>query len=333
MTTPTTPAAPAAPTTIKNGTTPAAPQQPITPPAPAESPELKTWQERATKAEQLAAQKTREEIVNRRKWEGEKKTFAEKLKMADDHAKLMREKDINPTAAAKRLWGDKWHEHLNTVAANGGAPTAESVQLEIERAEERATQREQQRQEQAQQQMREAAQKRVEQQMRAFNANAVEYAKGDGNEYLVQQLGSPERVAGALVARIRGVHDETVQRDPETGEVLKAGRILTFKEAADALEADLVAIAERTADNPKYQEKLRAKLTPGKTPGTVPPVVKSSPVSSQGSQSSQSSSQPRRTLGNDLTGSTPPAPKQQRSEDERLKASLAKYHELAKTKA
>jgi hypothetical protein len=159
-----------------------------------------------------------------------------------------------------------------------------------------------------------------------FNTQAIDFAKENQKDYpLFEQFKSPERIAGALVNRIREIHDSTIQRDPETNEVLRPGRVLSFKEAADSLEADLIAIAEQAAGSPKYQDKLRAKLTPAKTPGTVPHVVKSLPVSSQGSESSQSSSQPRRTLGNDLTGSTPPAPPKHRTEAERTAAALEAY--------
>lgn len=328
-----TPVAPVtAPST--NGVKPAAVTVPATPPATpnaapppdATAAELKTWRDRAEKAEALAAQKTREEIINRRKTDGERKTWGDKLKSADEYERLKREAQVNPRSAATKLWGEKYLEHLNTTAANGNAPTAESVAWELEQRDEKLRREFDERDQKRIEAETQARQRDTEAQMQAFTADAVEYAKTTVADFpIFEQFESPDRIGAAIINRIRAVHDATIRRDPQTNKVIREGRVMTFKEAADALETDLIGIAERAAGNPKYAEKLLAKLTPAKNGGTVP-QVKSSQASSQGSQpSSQPSSQPRRTLGNDLTGSTPGEPPKYRTEEQRQAAALAAY--------
>lgn len=337
MTTPTTPAAPAVTTPPKNGAHPAQPQQPVTPPAGAAPPpdatgaELKQWQERATKAEQLAAQKTREEIINRRKYEGERKTFAEKLKLADEHAQLKKHANIDPERAAKALWGDNWYERLTAIKVNGGAPTADSIALEMETREQALRKEFDERDQKRAQEQQQAEQRALDARVRNFRTELLEQVKAKGAEYplTAQQFKSPEAHADAVFNFIVNEHQRSTQKD-EDGNVVRQGRAMSFDEAAAALEEQLFAIADRAAGNEKYAEKLRAKLTPAKTPATLPPVVKSSPVLQQG-QSSQSSQQARRTLGNDLTGSTPSAPSTYRSEEQRTADALAAYERNKKT--
>lgn len=304
------------------------------PAAPAPS-EVETLRAKLAEAEGREVKEKRERITGQRQWEREKQSFGEKLKLADEYARLKREAGVNPGAAAKALWGEKWHEHLNTVQANGGAPTAESVALEIERAEERATAKAQADQQQRDKAAQEAQQRRLDVQLRAFNAEAVEYAKSSAKDYpLFARWKTPERIADMLVGRIRAEHDATVQRDPETNDVIRPGRVMSFKEAADAVEADMVALAEEAAAHEKYQERVRSKLTPPKSPGNHSPVVAapSSKSESQQSPSSQSSQQGRRSLSNDLTGSTRPDAPENLTDAERMRRALAKYNEALAAK-
>ena len=89
--------------------------------------------ERAAKLEKELALKARETIVERRKWEGEKKGLSEKLKDAEFGARIKKEGQVNRVAIAKEIWGDKWYEALTEAQLSGGAPTAESVALEFEK--------------------------------------------------------------------------------------------------------------------------------------------------------------------------------------------------------
>lgn len=336
MTTPITPTAAVPANGVKPATaaTPAVPAATpaAAPPPDATAAELKQWRERAEKAEQTAAQKTREEIINRRKYEGERKTFAEKLKLADEHAQLLKHAGINPAAVAKKLWGDQWYEKLTAINVNGGAPTADSIALEMETREQALRKEFDERDQKRVQAQQQAEQRALDARVRNFKGELLEAVKAKGAEFplTAQQFKTPEQHAEAVFNFIVNEHARTTQKDPETGEVLRQGRAMSFDEAAAALEEQLYGIAERAAADPKYVEKLRAKLTPPKTPGTVPSVVKSSPVLQQG-QSSQSSQQARRTLGNDLTGSTPPAPSTYRSEEQRTADALAAYERTKKT--
>lgn len=329
MTTNTTPAAPTTPAPT-NGVKPQTPTAPTTPPPASATPppdataaELKQWQERAKKAESERDLAKREEVVNRRKWDSEKKTFGEKLKEADEYSQLKKHAGVNPAAVAKKLWGDQWYEKLTAINVNGGAPTADSIAFELEQREQKLRQEFADKEAEREKAAQAREQQALDARLRAFNAQAVEYAKDAVKEFeALEQLGTPESIGAALVAHVRHVHDSTIQRDPDTGAVVKPGRVVTLKEAAEAIENHLLGLAEKVAEKPKYQEKLRAKLTPAKTPASTSPVVKSSQASSQGSQSL---SQPRRTLGNDLTGSTPPAPSKYRTEEQRTADALAAY--------
>lgn len=315
--TPTTPAAP-----VKNGAAPATPQQPIAP-QPQTPDELATTKAELAKYRDELGKKTREGIAERRKHEAQSKTWGERLKRADEYDQIQKHASVNPEAVAKKLWGDTWFDKLMAVKANGGAPTADSIAFEMEQREQ-ALRKEFDEREQKQNAARsEAEQKANVAQLRAFNSRALDFAKESAKDYpIFDQFKSNERIAGAIVARIREVHDATVQRDSETGEYLGPGRMLTFKEAAEAIETDLIAIANSAAAHEKYQQKLREKLTPAKLPANNSPVVKSTAVPGSSSTSQQ---QPRRTLSNDLTGSTPGEPPKHRSEEERIKAALAAY--------
>lgn len=322
MTTPTTPAAQPAP---KNGAAAAAPQQPVTAPvqsqAPDEAAQLKT---RLQQIEAESGKKTREQIAERRKWDTEKKTMGGRLKLADEHERLMREKDINPISAAKALWGDGWWDKLQQVQANGGAPTAESVALEIERAEKRGEERLTQREEAAKRQREEAAQQAEQSVRTGVRADAsVAYEQLAEQYPLFVELGDKDRVAQIVANQIQGPDFARYRAALEMGDVDTCATLM--RKAFDKLEGSMLSIADRAAGSEKYQGKLREKLTPPKTQGTVSPVVKSTAVSSAAAPSQQ----PRRSLSNDLTGSTPGDAPKHRTDEERRADAIARYHELA----
>lgn len=306
-------------------TPPAAAAAPVAvPEAPsAASVALRAAEERATKAEALAAQKTREEIINRRKADSERKSWGEKLKSADEYAKLQREAGVNPAAVAKRLWGDQWHERLTAVQVNGGAPTADSVAFELEQRD-AAMEKKFADREAAQKEAQANAQREAETSDRnVLGAETTEFYKAVASEYALDGLGDERTVAGILANSITGSALARYRQALQLGDA--DARVSILRKAAEGLESTIAALSSKVASHSKYADKFREQLTPAKPAATVPPV-KSSQVSQQVPQLSQPA---RRTLTTDLTGTTPSESSKYRSDDERLKAALARYAENA----
>lgn len=294
--------------------------------------EVESLRARLAEAERREVTEKKTRITETRQWQREKQTFSEKLKAADAYERLKRTASVNKMAAAKELFGEKWHEELNMQAANGGAPTAESIALEMERTEERALEKFKAQQAEERKAQQEAADRQTQQRLAAHTSQAVEFAKSTAAEYpIFEQFKSPERAAGAIVQRQRDVYESTTKRDPETGQVLVSGRVMTFKEAADAVEADLEEIAATAVKYPKYADKLRSKLTAPAAVGTVP--VASSSSQSQQQQAQQKQSEGRRSLSNDMTGSNlASAAPTFETDEQRRERSIKKYYEALESK-
>lgn len=275
--------------TAKPSVTPTPAPATVTPtptPAPAIVSETDTLRAKLAEAERREVLEKRTRVTEKRQWERERLGFGEKLKLADKYARLEKLAAIDKAAAARELLGEKYLEDLNTVAANGGAPTAASIQLELDRRDQEREQKARQQQEEQQRAQQEAREKARQAQLKAFHGEAAEFAKANSAEYpIFSRFSSPESLANALVQRIRLEHDSTVQRDEETGAVLRPGRLMSFKEAAEAVEADMLAIAEAGVSHAKYRDRLAPKLTPAKPAGTV--VEKPKPPSPQSQTSPQ----------------------------------------------
>lgn len=310
---------------VKNGTHAPAPLASATTVTPDPTLQLK---EQLKKAEGERDLMKREKIVERRQWENEKKTFGEKLKLADEYARLQKEAGVNAPAVAKRLWGDKWLEHLNTIAANGGAPTAESVAAEMDRREEQLRKEFADKEAAAEQSRQDAAREAENNDKQRIFGDAAAAIDALPDEYpIFSQLGDKERAAQVIAAQLTHAEFARYRSALHSQDVDACAKIM--RGAMDRLETQMISIAEKAAEHKKYQERLSARLTPSKTAGTVPPVVKSQSQTSQPSQSQQSQSQPgRRTLSNDLTGSTPGDASKYRTDEERRAAALARYAEL-----
>ncbi len=306
----------------KNGTS--APAPAAAPPSATPDPTVQL-REQLKKLEGERDLAKRETVVGRRQWDAEKKSFGEKLKLADEYARLKRDAGINPQAAARSLWGDKYLDLLNTVAANGGAPTAESVALEIERAEERAVQRLEARDAAAKKAQQEATQKAEIDDRNLMRGDAAVAYEALADEYPVfAELGDKSRVGQIVVSQMDSLTFNRYRAALRSSDTETCATLM--RSALDKLEGQMLAIAERAAGHDKYRAKLSEKLTPPKTPGNTSPVVKSQPHASQ--QTQQPSQQGRRTLSNDLTGSTPGDAPKYRTDGERKAAALAKYAEL-----
>lgn len=321
--------APTSPST--NGVKPGAAQTPVTPPtqsAPATPDELTTTRERLKSAEAAAERAKRDEIVRARQWSREKQTFGEKLKQADEYERLKREARINKGAVAQKLWGEKWRDELMAEEVNGGVPSRESVAYELEQRDRSWEEKLAAREAEQRKAQEDATQRSLQAQIKAFRAELTEEAKTKAGDYpIFGQFKTPDALGDTLMRYIQNEVDRTTQKDSETGEIVRHGRVMSFKEAAEALESDMLAIADNAFGHEKYAPKFRERLQPQKPSGTVPNVAKSSQSVSQGSQSV---SQPRKTLSNDLTGSTPSDAPRYRSEEQRRQDALARYAEAAR---
>ena len=245
-----------------------------------------------------AEKRARINIVEARKFADEKKGIGAKLseyeqlkKWKADQERLDQQAKLNKSAFLKSKFGDDWYDQVVQERLNGGAPTADTVALEVARVEEKLEKKFEEREAARQKEQEATRQQQVQNELRSFTAQAVEYAKSVSKEYpILEALGAEEQVGAALVQRIRAEHDRTIQRD-EDGAVVTPGRLLTLKEAAEAIEADLVAIAEKAFGVEKYKTKLTDKVKPA----TVVP---------SGAPQLRRTEAERRTLSNDLTATT-----------------------------
>lgn len=300
-------------------------QTPGQPPAPAQAPPAVDHAAELAKldgARRAIELKERQHVVERRKFseerESQKKTWGEKLSRLERYEKEDREAKLNPEAFLKSKYGDNWYDTITAARVNGGVPTADVLASEIARAKEEIrsefTEKEAQRQKEAAEQGRQAeaaARKALEGEMQDF-------LKSNGKEYPVfKKLGDEGYVARLLAHRIEAEYNRTERRDETSGRVLAPGKILTTKEAADLLESDILGLAEEAAAHEKYQPKLREKLQP---PKPAPPAP-------------GAPTQQRRTLSNDLTGTTPSGRTPSTNDEERREKAIAARNSFIAAKA
>ena len=255
--------------------------------------------ERAAKLEKELTLKQREAIVERRKWEGEKKGLSEKLKDAEFGARIKKEGQVNRGAIAKEIWGDKWYEALTEAQLSGGAPTAESVALELEKRDKAWEEKLNAKDKAAEENALKARAAQTQQGLQRFQGSVAAGLKANAEKVpaLLERHGSEAAAAEAIVARIRKHHDETFDPETRKGEVLQWGKV------ALELEAEERAIAER----------IGKRLTPAQNSGGNPQPKVQQP---QGSSLQQVS---RKTLSNDLTASTQGSRPAPRNDEERAK--------------
>lgn len=286
MTVPTAPgAAPVAPTA------PAKPAVQTSAPPPT-TPVVDTAAELAKldNARRAIELKERSHVVNVRKFSDEKKTIGEKLSRYEQFEKLKANAKLNPEPYFKELLGENYYDRMVELRLGGGAPTADTVAAELAKIEERVEKKFQDRDAEREKASAAASKTQLEGARRQLLSEAAEFWTTNEKEYpIFKRLGDGPRISAMLAQRIEAEYNRSERRDPDTGALLMAGRILTHKEAADLLESDLLAIAEEAAAHDKYRTKLTAKLAPPKQPPPAP----------------GGPNQQRRTLSNDLTGTTP----------------------------
>jgi len=316
---------------IKNGAT--TPTQPSSEPKPATAAPTQTPDEIAAAKAEAAKwrteyeKKNRETIATRRKAEDERKSFGEKLKKADEYERLQRDGKVSPLNAVSRLLGvppEKALELLNTVAANGNTPTAESLAQALADQEAATEAKFKAREEEAKRAREEAESQAVENDRGQLHADATEFVKALIDDYPVFKLLGNEREVGAMLAqRISGPAFARYRAAIQYAD--GPARAAMMKGVADALETQVLSLGEGLTAYDKYKPKLAAKLTPPKQVDTVPGKSVAAP-----SVASQGQSQQRRSLGNDLTGSTTSEAPKLRTEEERIKAARAAGEALLK---
>src|ERR1700755_79553 len=288
--------APATQTQTQPGGTTAPPGAP-TPPPEGASDDVKT---RYVALEKEHQKKVREYIVERSKWDGGRKTRGDKLSKLGEYEKREQMARTRPIEFLKTTYGDKWQETLRELLVSGVAP-GEMIQGEVERRRGDFQKQLEERDAAAKRQAEEAAKAQEMAARREVLRSAAEYYKASEKEYPVfKRLGSPERVAAVIAQRIESEFWATAKKS-ETGE----GRILSPKEAADLIETEILGYVEEAASHEKYKPKFLEKLQPAKPGGTMPQGAQAAPTQKpQVVQQQSPEQQPRRTLSNNLTGST-----------------------------
>ena len=293
-------AAPVVVPTPRPGSTPA----PAAPAAP-EKPAADASAEVQAKYRALEAEhnkRTKEHVIERRKWEADRKAVAAEreelasLKKREAHAKT------NPSAYLKSLYGENWQQLVSEAGLTGSTP-AQLVQESMDALRAEFEAKEKAREDSAQKEREQGRNAQVEQARRGLFADAAAWYRAKSDEYpLLKKLGPETTVARTIANRIEAEFTKSHETDDE-GNVVKRGTILTESQAADLIESEVLEWAAEAGKHEKY----KAKLQPASASGNV------APSKQQGATSQQP---PRRSVTNDITGSTeatkPPANEKER---------------------
>lgn len=309
---------------------PVAPTAPVAPPKaveptptePATTGEpAKDWAKEYRRLEAEHAKKVREHIIERRKWDADRKTTGERLSRLSELEKREGLARLNPTEFAKSVWGDDWHEKL-TEAKVHGVPPADLVAAEMAKMREEFDAKLTSREAAEKQRAEQAQQAQLEQHRAAMRADAQDWLAEHAKEYpVLERLGPLDKVARRIAERIEHEFHRGTQRD-ESGQVTRRGQLLSVQQAAELIEGDLVAIAEHAAGAAKYRARLAPKLAP--LPAPSPPATVSSQQVPQQSEPKQSTGQqPRQTLTNDIGARTSGEAPRRLSEAERRERAIA----------
>lgn len=257
-------------------------------------------------AEREAALTAREQaiVAREKKFQDElKKNATEKTglgaklsrlnELEQSHAENEKQKQLaklNPKEYLRGIFGDDYFKIITDTEVNG-VPPAQLVAAEIQKVREEFKQVLEKQKEQARADATASEQRELEESRATVSRNCTSFYEKSAADYPVfKKLGNVSQVGSMLGQRIER-------------EFMQSGRMMTEKEAADGLENELLSLLEEAVTADKYKPRLQEKLKPA----TV--------STSSGSQGVPSST--RRTLSNNLTGSTPgKAPP--RTEAERL---------------
>jgi hypothetical protein len=252
--------------------------------APTKSPELLAMEkqlsdERRMREVALQKQKTRLEEGAKKEREG----LGPKLARLAEYEKDEQRAKLDPSGYLEKKYGKDWYDVVINAKLNGGAPSADVVALKLTEMEEKFEAKLSKRDEEAKAAQAEAVKTQVAEARREQVAFAAEFWASASKEFpLVDGLGTPEQVA-AEIARRREAHYDATKKTDADGRFVAHGQILPLQKIAEMWEGQLVSLAQRAAGHAKYAGKFAA-----------PAVVAPKHVDQQ-----------RRTLSNDLTGSTP----------------------------
>lgn len=288
--------------------------------APAQTPdELTTLRARVAEQDaKLAAadKKLRVNGIEVQKVGQEKKALGAKLQAHDRMEKALKaagvspevleRAKVNPEPVFRAILGDNYYDKMVELRLNGGAPTGEVLASELARTKDEIRAELKAEADEAKRAEAQAQQQRDEEAREQLATEAHAYVSKSRGEYPGFEKYAPENIAKAVARYIEN-------------EWSKTGKVLTNKEAADAVEwSDVAGRFARGEDlSAKCIEKFRpqlTKLTEKLKPATVVPA---SQLSDGVSRSSQVE---RRTLSNDLTATTPPAKRSYRTDEERMAA-------------
>lgn len=311
-------AAPVAPTPTTE-TQPTSPAPQAAPPERAELEKLRATHDRRVK----------EAIVERRKFEAQLKELSPKAQRLVEIEKRDAMAKLNPPEFLKSIYGEKWYDTVVESKLNG-APPADVVAAEISRVEDRFNAElakrdaaEKARQDAASKAQQSSQLRQIRDEMgRYFSASKAEYPA------LEARYGNAEGVGNAIFGHIKAAWDKSAHYD-ESGRLISNTQALTFKEAADALEDTERSFAEKVAAHEKYAPKFREALTPKPMSNTMGAPKLQAQQQNQQQQNSQTSSQQqvRKTLSNDITGSTPGRQPPANPEERRRRA-IERYNEV-----
>jgi len=273
------PAAVVAPTPSAHPNAPAAVA--VAPTAPVAPPEDLGQKYKAL--ETAHEKKTREHIIERRKWEATNKSTAEKLAKLDTLEKREAQARMNPPAFLKGIYGEQWHEVINEAKLNG-VPPGQLIAEEMQKLRDEMEAKYRARDEETLSKQEAAKEQAVEQARKSIFAESAEWYRAKASEFpILAKLGEPPVVARTISQRIEA-------------EFHRQGKVLTTSEAAELIEAEVLDWAAEAGKHEKY----KAKLQPPAPSSTVNP-------SKQQQVSSQKPAAARRSVTNDITGSTPAA--------------------------
>lgn len=206
----------------------------------------------------------------------------------------------NPEPVAKELWGDDWYEKLTEYRLNGAKITPELVAASVEEKLNAWDARQKSEREAQAAQERERLQQEQDQVINDFRTQATDFVKGKADEYELINLHNwhPE-----VYRTIEDHYTKSVK--------LGTPKILSFKEAADLVEADLRERVEKSLGAKAFKDKY---------------IAAKAPPQPQGEHKPGTSAQPR-TLSNDAFPASSiashPEGASSISEEERFKRAIA----------
>lgn len=207
------------------------------------------------------------------------------------------------------------YEDVTQFVLNGGVDPVRSVKTELEdfrRQQEELRKADELRRQEEEKQRQAYAQQQQERNIEAWRRGVMDFVRAKGEEYELLN-----KVPGALDEVPRLIWQHYKQTEAAGTPVL-----LTEKEAADKVEAQLAEVLGTAATTKKMQEKLKALFTPA-TPAPAAPATEAKPPSAAPAQP--------RTIS-ELAASVPSTPNVQ-SDDRLARAAAAMDRVLSRASA